>query len=287
MKTDPDADMPAPSERAKSLTQVLGQSEHVNELVKESAEELSSVNALIRQALANGDPSPDVKDALNTTMTIIRKVHEASEKLTLVNRALENEVRERQMLDHQMAALVEQKEGARDAAFHDVLTGLPNRALFNDRLQHGIEQAGRNHSTLAVMFIDLDEFKGINDTYGHAAGDIALKTVALRLKKNTRSNDTVSRHGGDEFLYLLTEMHPEKTIAIIAEKLIKAILAPFTIRLPDRKVEYSIGASVGISIFPRDGTTADSLVKSADGAMYHAKKNQSGYSFASAAPRAL
>ena len=171
MKTDQNAELENRSERAKSLTKVLGQSERVNELVKESADELSSVNVVLKQELAAQDLPPGVENALEKSEAVEDKVQEASEKLTAVNRALEGEVRERDMVEHQLATAIEQEEAARYAALHDVLTGLPNRVLFNDRLEHGIAQAKRHGWTLAVMFIDLDKFKSINDTYGHDAGD--------------------------------------------------------------------------------------------------------------------
>jgi diguanylate cyclase (GGDEF)-like protein len=280
MKTDPNAGFPEHTKRARSLTKVLEENEHIKELVKESAEELALVNTGIKLLLANGNPLPEVEHAIKKSEAVQSKVQEAAEKLTIVNRALEGEVRERDMVDHQMAAAIEQEEGARYAAFHDVLTGLSNRALFNDRLEHGIAQAKRHGWTLAVMFVDLDKFKRINDTYGHDAGDVVLQTTAQRLKENTRGDDTVSRQGGDEFLYLLTQIHDEKDIAMIAEKIIKTIQVPCNVSVRDLNINPSIGASIGISIFPKNGTTADTLVNSADEAMYRAKQNKSGYSFA-------
>jgi diguanylate cyclase (GGDEF)-like protein len=207
-------------------------------------------------------------------------VQEASEKLSVVNQALEGEVRERHLLEHQLATVIEQEEAARHAAFHDPLTGLPNRVLFNDRLEHGLARARRHGWTLAVMFVDLDDFKNINDSYGHDVGDGVLQTIAGRLKENTRGDDTVSRHGGDEFLYLLMEVRDEQDIKLIAEKIIKSIKAPCEISVGDLTVTPSINASIGISIFPADGSSADALVKSADKTMYQAKRDKSGYSFA-------
>ena len=265
---------------AKFLTQVLGQSEHVNELIKQSAEELSSVSTGIKHELANGNPLPGVENALDKSETIRRILQDASKKLAAVNQALADEVRERTMVDHQLAAAIEQEAGARNAALHDKLTGLPNRSLFNDRLEHGIAQAKRHRWILAVMFVDLDKFKRINDTYGHQAGDAVLRTIAERLKHNTREDDTVSRYGGDEFLYLLTQIHEQKDIAMIAAKILKTIQAPCNVSVRDVIVNPSLEASIGISIFPRDGTTADALITSADEAMYGAKEGKSGYAFA-------
>jgi diguanylate cyclase (GGDEF)-like protein len=262
------------------LTQALEQCEHLNELIKQSGEELSSVNTGIEHELANVGSLPGVEIAHEQIEAVRRKVQDASEKLTALNRALTDEVRDRNMVDHQLAAAIEQEEGARNAALHDNLTGLANRALFNDRLEHGIAQAKRHRRILAVMFVDLDNFKSINDTYGHQAGDAVLRTIANRLKHNTREDDTVSRYGGDEFLYLLTQIHEQKDIAMIAVKILNAIQAPCNVSVRDDIVIPCLEASIGISIFPKDGATANALIKSADQAMYGAKEKKSGYAFA-------
>ena len=280
MKTEAIPELPKGSKRAESLTRVLARSENVEALVEECAKELSSVNSAIKLALADQDALPGVESALEKSAAIEGKVQAASAELSVVNRALKGEVRERRMVDHQFAAAEEQEEAARHAAFHDVLTGLPNRALFNNRLEHGFAQAKRHGWTLAVMFMDLDKFKAINDTHGHDAGDGVLRAIAQRLQENTRGEDTVSRIGGDEFLYLLTQTGDEANIAMIAEKLIQAIETPCDISVGDLSVSLSVKASIGISIFPKDGATAESLVKSADEAMYSAKQAGSGYAFA-------
>ena len=264
----------------KLLTQVLEQNEHVSELIKQSAEELSAVKTGIKHELASSGSLPGVEIAHDQIESVRSKVQDASEKLTTVNQALTSEVRERNLIDHQLAAAVEQEEAARKAALHDNLTGLPNRVLFIDRLEHGIAQAKRHGRILAVMFVDLDEFKSINDTYGHQAGDTVLRTIANRLKHNTREDDTVSRYGGDEFLYLLTQIREQKDIAMIAGKILTAIQEPCNLSVRDDLVNPCVGASIGISIFPKDGTTAIALIKSADQAMYGAKENKSGYAFA-------
>jgi diguanylate cyclase (GGDEF)-like protein len=262
------------------LSQVLGQSEHIGELIKQSAEELSSVNTGIKRELANSDLLPGVKSALDKNDAVTRKLQDASERLTAVNQALQIEVRDRTMLDHQLAAAVEQEEGSRNAALHDDLTGLPNRALFKDRLEHGIAQAKRHRWILAVLFVDLDDFKSINDTYGHQAGDAVLQTIAMRLAHNARNDDTVSRYGGDEFLYLLTSLHEQKDIAMIAAKILKTIQAPCDVRVGDVIANLCLGASIGISVFPHDGDSAAALIKCADEAMYGAKGSKPGYAFA-------
>jgi diguanylate cyclase (GGDEF)-like protein len=262
------------------LTQVLGQSKHIDVLIKQSAEELRSVNAGIKHALANSDPWPRVKNALDQNEAVARQLQDASEKLTAVSQALQIEIRDRTMIDHQLAAAVEQEEGSRIAALHDRLTALPNRVLFKDRLEHGISQAKRHRWLLAVMFLDLNKFKSINDTYGHQAGDAVLQAVAMRLKHATRNEDTISRYGGDEFLCVLTQLHEQNEIAMIAAKILKAIQAPCDLRVGDVVVNLCLEAAMGISLFPKDGTSAAALIKRADEAMYWAKENKSGFAFA-------
>jgi diguanylate cyclase (GGDEF)-like protein len=277
-------DMSFPSEsvipdRAMRLVQVLKESEHVTELIKQSADVLSEVSRDIKQELADSDPLPGIVMPLQRSEAVETKLREALASLTAVGRSLEYEIRERIMLDHQLAAAREQEGGARHAAFHDALTGLPNRALFNDRLEHGIAQAMRHRWTLAVLFVDLDKFTAINDTYGHAAGDAVLRTIAKRLMANTRDEDTVSRQGGDEFLYLLTQIPGEEDIAKIAEKIIRLIQLPCNVNAHGLNVNQPIEASIGIAIFPQDGATADALIRSADAAMYRARQNKSDYAF--------
>jgi diguanylate cyclase (GGDEF)-like protein len=280
MHTDPNAEVPKGTNPAKSLTEVLGQSEHARDLVDECAEELSAVNVTLKQELVDQAPLPGVENALAKNEAIEAKVQEVSEELSVVNQGLEGEVEERHVLEDQLAAATEEGKEARYAALHDPLTGLPNRPLFDDRLKHGLAQAIRHGRALAVLFLDLDDFKNINDSYGHELGDSVLQTMAGRLKENIRGDDTISRYGGDEFLCLLMEASNERDIILIAEKIIKAIQAPCDLNVRGLSISLSINASIGISIFPRDGTTADTLVKSADEAMYRAKRNKSRNSFA-------
>src|ERR1019366_7145753 len=154
-------------------------------------------------------------------------------------------------------------------AYHDVLTNLPNRKLFTDRLTHSLSRARRSGKPLAVMFVDLDHFKSINDTLGHEAGDELLLEMSRRLRANIRDDDTVARLGGDEFTIILAELrHPEDAVSV-AEKLIQAIEQPLTIA--GNSIEVS--ASIGIALFPDDGADAESLLRNADSAMYRAKES--------------
>ena len=152
-------------------------------------------------------------------------------------------------------------------AYHDGLTALPNRSLFNKLLSQAIRQGQRHHRQLAVAFIDLDRFKQINDTLGHEAGDELLKEVANRLKACLRDSDTVARLGGDEFVVLLTDLAEEKYAATVAQKIITTIAMPFLLL----GQEFRVTASIGISTYPNDGADEQTLTKNADIAMYQAK----------------
>ena len=161
-------------------------------------------------------------------------------------------------------------------AYHDLLTRLPNRALFKDRLELAITHARRSQQKLAVMFLDLDRFKVVNDTLGHAMGDRLLQAVTHRLEKCLRRGDTLSRFGGDEFTLLLPSIHGNDDARNIARKLINALKAPF--QLGDHEV--FVGVSIGISVFPEAGETMDLLIQNADIAMYHVKaRGKDGYRF--------
>lgn len=152
-------------------------------------------------------------------------------------------------------------------ATHDTLTGLPNRTLLYDRLQQAITQCARAKRLAAILFIDLDRFKIINDTLGHAAGDIVLKGVADRLRACLREGDSVARNGGDEFTLVLPMLNDSGDAAGIAQKILATLVQSFTLN----KEEFFIGGSIGISLYPKDGRDADSLLKNADAAMYQAK----------------
>ncbi|MBT9457678.1 MAG: diguanylate cyclase [Burkholderiaceae bacterium] len=154
----------------------------------------------------------------------------------------------------------------------DPLTGLPNRALMRDRLDKALALARRRETRAAVLFVDIDHFKLINDTLGHAVGDELLQLVARRLESLVRDSDTVSRHGGDEFLVLLAEVGHASDAALIAVKMLRALTIPCHIE----DQVFRVSASVGISIYPEDGTDAATLIRGADEAMYRAKKGRRG-----------
>ena len=154
-------------------------------------------------------------------------------------------------------------------AQHDSLTDVPNRVVFNDRLTQAITMAHRHREKLAVLFLDLDRFKQINDILGHSVGDRLLQSVAQRLRRCVRGSDTVSRRGGDEFVILLAEIAHAQDAALCAEKVLLALSAPY--RIDQRNLHLT--ASIGIVTYPNDGTDAETLLRHADFAMYHAKKH--------------
>ena len=154
----------------------------------------------------------------------------------------------------------------------DSLTDTPNRALMLDRLENAIAMARRHVTRLAVLFLDLDQFKQINDTFGHGVGDEVLQLVARRLQSVVRGSDTVSRHGGDEFLVLVGEITKAADAAVIAAKILAVLTAPS--RVGDRMLRLS--ASLGIATYPEDGEDAATLISRADAAMYRSKRRRSG-----------
>jgi len=160
------------------------------------------------------------------------------------------------------------EETIRHQAFHDAMTGLPNRLLFKDRLDLAMAHARRNKQMLAVLFLDLDRFKLINDTLGHDLGDQLLQSVAIRIKECVREDDTVARLGGDEFTLLLPEIIKEESAAKVAHKILEAIRQPLDIG----NHELYITASIGIVFYPNDGKDVETLLKNADTAMYRAKE---------------
>lgn len=170
------------------------------------------------------------------------------------------------------------EERIRYLANYDKLTGLPNRTLFYDRLSQAINLAQRNRHELALLYLDLDRFKSVNDTRGHDAGDAVLKGTADRIQLQVRESDTVARIGGDEFAAILPKIAGRQDAALVAGKIVEALRASF----PASDAEHGnieIGASVGIAMFPADGEDMDALFKAADAAMYKAKQSGNSLSF--------
>lgn len=161
-------------------------------------------------------------------------------------------------------------------ATHDPLTGLPNRTLFSDRLHHALSLASRTNSKVAVMFIDLDGFKSVNDAFGHEMGDQVLKRIAKRLNSCIRKSDTLARFSGDEFTLVVENISKPNDAEVIAQKILKRLSLP----LMEQGQRITITASIGISIYPTDGADERSLLKKADAAMYQVKNtSKNGYRF--------
>jgi diguanylate cyclase (GGDEF)-like protein/PAS domain S-box-containing protein len=177
------------------------------------------------------------------------------------------------VLEGSLLDITERKEVEQESQYrasHDPLTELPNRGLFKDRLAHAIHHAKRWSETVSVMFVDLDFFKRVNDTLGHAGGDELLIQVGRRLTGLVRAEDTVARFGGDEFmLFLSRSRSPVTGLDAVAAKILRAFSEPFTIQ----GREVAVSASVGISHYPEDGADPDALVANADKALYRAKKH--------------
>ena len=166
-------------------------------------------------------------------------------------------------------------------AYHDVLTGLPNRLLFRDRISMSLAHARRSSRAVAIMFLDLDDFKGVNDTLGHTVGDRLLQAVALRLVGAIRAEDTIARMGGDEFTVLLSDVTDGRGAATVARKILEAVSAPLVID----GHELRVTTSIGIAVFPGDGFDAETLLKNADRAMYRAKQlGRNNYQYATPPP---
>jgi diguanylate cyclase (GGDEF)-like protein len=212
-----------------------------------------AIYKLMRSAarISNGDLSErvflDTKDELQAVGNAYNKMASSLEKI--------------------LSERDKQEEHITFLAYHDALTGLPNRILFQDRLGQALALAARNHDLVGVMFLDLDRFKTINDTFGHSVGDMLLQTVAERLKNCLRASDTVTRMGGDEFMLILTGLKDLEQITNLADKLLFALCQPLNMQA----MELTVSGSLGISVYPQDGNEQETLIRNADAAMYHAK----------------
>jgi diguanylate cyclase (GGDEF)-like protein len=264
-----------------SLIDALNQSEQVHEKVEQAATELSAVNAVLKDRV-DSTPPLKVERALRKSERVEAKVQEAAEQLAIVNDALGREIDERQRLEDQLAASAialttsqADATSSRDEALHDAVTGLPNLTLFNDRLRSAIAQSERHAWRLAVMFIDLNGFKAVNDSHGHAAGDRVLQLVSERLLTIVRKGDTLSRRSGDEFLFLILEAKDDAIVRTLAERIGAKIAEPCEID----GAQITVGASIGVAIYPQDGALPNELLESADSAMYAAKQQRTLVTF--------
>jgi diguanylate cyclase (GGDEF)-like protein len=261
-----------------SLDGVLKKNEEIKVDVGRAATELSSANDILRQENASVQA---MKIALTQNADAENMVAKAADDLKRVNIKLANEIAVRVGIESELDTMKTDLATVRDdllqaqatglqaqqLALTDALTGLPNRASFDQALQQGLAQAKRQGWGLAVMFIDVDKFKHINDSHGHDVGDRVLLTVANRINSFIRDGDMVSRWGGDEFVCLLLEVKHENDVLRLASKLVQRVAE--AVDLSGQTLHIKI--SIGIALSPSDGETAALLVKHADKAMYKAK----------------
>lgn len=272
-----------------AFDRALGKSREVKEKVEACADDLATANEVVKEKIAGGTTLVSAHETLQDSTIVESKVQECADDLHDVTETLAQGIDElaqteialtesREILADTQTALVisqEEEREARRRALHDSMTGLPNRDLFDDRLSNAISLARRHDWTLAVMFLDLDGFKKINDEHGHAAGDAVLTEIGKRLSLHSRDEDTVCRRGGDEFLYLLVDPQGTKNIERIARLVAADIAKPIAVG----NSQFLVKASMGVAVYPADGATGDELIEGADTAMYRAKKAQSGCVF--------
>ena len=275
-----DLEKPVPAKKV-SLRRVLNKNKKIKKNVEHAATELTSINEVLNQGIEVNIPLRTIEETITLNEDVEHKVARAADDLHQVNIELAKEVDERVVIESELAdtktdlAKVRddlsksqtKEEETRKLIFQDALTGLPNRVLFEEHLDQGLIQAKRRGWGLAVLFIDIDKFKSLNDSYGHDLGDKVLLMVANRLKSLVREEDTVSRWGGDEFMCLLLDIKQEADVSHLAEKMVNRIAEACEFN----GIVLSVRASIGIAIYPADGETADILFKNADTAMFKAK----------------
>jgi len=248
---------------------------------REDAAELRQASAALRKRASelrqrNADQREDIADQRDYIADQREYIADQREeaatskaKLSAITQTLLKEANERLVISAIHAqTMKESAELANELASHDYLTGLPNRLLLNDRVAQSIALAQRHNKKVALMFLDLDRFKHINDSLGHAVGDELLKSIAKRLQASVRLSDTVCRQGGDEFVVLLNEVEELQDAVVMAEKIIRAMGLPHLVNGHQLNVTFSIG----ISIYPDDGKDLETLARKADTAMYQAKE---------------
>jgi len=276
-------DLPAPLELA------LEQSHEVRAKVEACAGDLASKNESVKQQIADGATTLSAQSSLHESEEVEAQVLECADDLHQVTETLAHGIEDLRnvelalatsrgalaQVESSLAAAQEDAGRWKMRSLHDVATGLPNRDLFNDRLTHAISLAERHQWTLAVMFLDLDRFKSINDNHGHAAGDMVLKEIARRMLQHTRDEDTVCRNGGDEFLYLLVNPQGAENVERIARQILATIALPIGID----GLNLVVSPSIGIALLPDHATTGAELIALADAAMYSAKRQRLGYAF--------
>lgn len=290
MKSEPPDSRQDSAGKRATLGRVLHRSRKIKVAIKRAAGRLTSATAVLKQGKRVNISAHSVERAIIQYEEVENEVANAADGLSQVNTALAVEVAERVGIESELAEtkadladmtvdlatarddLSESKANEDEAlhrALHDPLTGLPNRALFDQALKRGLILARRHGWGLAVFFIDIDDFKGINDSYGHQVGDEVLFMIADRLRSSIRAEDMISRRGGDEYVCLLLEVGEEAVVTRLARSMIDRIAEEFE----SGGVTLSVGCSIGIAMYPPDGESAEVLLKKADEAMYRAKRS--------------
>ena len=278
-----------PIATSDALVKVLVQSHEVRDKVEECADDLAAKNEAIKQQISQGETTLPAHESLKEGEVVEAKVQEAAGDLNQIAETLAKGVDDlkgvevalagaREALALTKSSLAHALEAERLSslrALHDPATGLPNRTLFDDRLGQAIALADRNQWTLAVMFLDLDRFKRINDVHGHATGDFVLGQVASRLLQQARDEDTLCRNGGDEFLYLVVNPQGNENVLRIASHVLNVIARPMAFN----GLDLMVTPSIGIALYPEDAATGEDLIARADAAMYSAKRQALGCAF--------
>ena len=264
-----------PTVKTVSLVEALSRNEELRTKMERWADELCAINEVLVRERSGRSPSAELEHALDLSEELESNIQASAEALSSINVGLMSGIAEGKKLTRKLLSSNTRRKAVGRLAFYDPLTDLPNRMLFNDRLKQVLAQAARHGRGVAVMFIDLDHFKAVNDSYGHDVGDTVLRHVAQRLQASMRAEDTVSRRGGDEFLCIMMEARNELDIAKVARKIIHVISAETEVG----DAKFIVKPSVGIAVYPKDGETANALVMNADTAMYRAKRSREGYVF--------
>ncbi|MED2009044.1 diguanylate cyclase [Brevibacillus borstelensis] len=246
--------MNPPAMQAARLTE-----EAYGRLIEEvySDEKAANLNSMYREAVASGKPTHYTTYDEIIGESVLTPIYNSEGVCTHVF-AVTRDITERKQLETQLEFM----------AYHDVLTGLPNRRLLLDRMQQAMSQATRKGNQLAVLYLDCDYFKEINDTWGHDVGDEFLRVLAKRLTSCVRDVDTVARLGGDEFVLLLTSLDTAEEAAKVASRVLEALKKPFLIQ----QHRFHLTMSIGIALFPNDGPDSSQLLCHADKALYRAKE---------------
>jgi diguanylate cyclase len=235
----------------------------VKPLVAAARQRIADVNERVQPRAPEGDPLRTTLKGANDRNHLRRE--NANLRAILVKTQAE------------LRGAQQREQRSRFLAFHDDLTALPNRRFFVERLRSALETQDASPVNVAVIYLDLDGFKALNDTYGHAIGDALLSLIATRLAHALRAEDLVSRLGGDEYACLITGVSCRERLQRIAMTLFEAVAAPFKLG----ELALNVRPSIGVATYPLDGTTVEALMQAADTAMYVAKRNRSRFSFSS------